>query len=165
MSVPKRWRLRKKLAGAGAVLALSSPLAVPSASASPYTVGSPTWSGFAHLGNTWQARGVLRVPNLNCTTSRNAAGASWVGIDGAGNDVVEQTGVTYGCSAGRAWEDVWRENYPADVVTMPVHIYQHDLVALSVTYNGSHQFTFSVRNETHPGSYSIRTYAPYSREA
>lgn len=131
----------------------------------PYTVSNSNWSGFTHTGYTWQVRGVVNVPIINCARSaRSAAGTSWVGIDGAGNNAVEQTGVTYGCSNGRPWVDAWWENYPSGAAAMPLHVVQNDKVYLLVTYNGNHYFTYRVQDFTHPGSYSIRTYAPRSLE-
>lgn len=127
-------------------------------------VGDSTWSGFSHTGYAWQVEGRVSVPHIYCAATPNSWGVSWVGIDGTNNNVVEQTGIGFGCAGGRPMVDAWWENYPQNAVAMPIHVYQGDAVWLFVTYRGQHYFTYYVNDVTHPARYAITTFAPYAKE-
>lgn len=130
-------------------------------------LGDSTWSGFAGIGHVTQVTGEMNVPIMNCARTPNAAGASWVGIDGAGiNQAVEQTGITYYCSHGVPGANAWYENYPYAPKVVPIPIHINDEVTLTViSDNGSHYFNYYVTDVTHPAHYALTTYTPYSHDA
>ncbi len=86
------------------------------------------------------------IAKVTCTSDNNLY-APWVGIDGDGDETVEQTGVATSCSTGKPAYSAWYEMYPAGPVyfTNPVALGDHFID--SVTYaNG--EFTLKIDDKT-----------------
>jgi hypothetical protein len=86
-------------------------------------------------------------PAVNCAGNATALTAVWVGIDGATDTTVEQTGSIAQCVGGVASYYVWWELYPLNAVqpikTITVHA--GDTITASVTYKAvSGKFAMTV---------------------
>ena len=164
--------LRRSCAVGASAIALFSPLAitaVTSASAASVpaasfgTFGHPlkitgprhagpgtisNWGGYvAHSspGTFTSAVAHWKIAKVDC--SRNALFAPWVGIDGDGNNTVEQTGAATQCSGGVASYAAWYEMYPQPPVYYNDPISVGDKFKASVTASGSN-FTLTISDLT-----------------
>jgi hypothetical protein len=114
-----------------------------------------SWSGYFVSGNTFNSvNGDIKVPKVQCTSAEVAEPLDetvfWVGLDGAEDNTVEQTGIGVSCvnlpSGGIGAQYVtWWEMYPGNQdqnMTMP--IYAGDKINMKVSYSaGTYTFTVS----------------------
>lgn len=125
---------------------------------------STNWAGYdvtwlnlepeRHLHTYVSARWIQ--PAVTCAPGENSAAAIWVGLDGDGNSVLEQTGSTAACVNGRAVYRGWRDFYPAAAVNFAEPIRPGDaLVAIAQfhadTGNTVLTLTDSTQGWTHVG--------------
>ncbi|MGD0361412.1 MAG: G1 family glutamic endopeptidase [Bryobacteraceae bacterium] len=115
------------------------------------TAESYNWSGYAVTGtNFTKATGSWIEPVVKCNAKADTEWAVfWVGIDGWGDDTVEQIGTYAYCSEGRVQHAAWWEFYPTndiqEISTMTVKA--GDRIATSVTFTGS-EFVLEIKDET-----------------
>jgi Peptidase A4 family len=108
------------------------------------------WGGYAVSGSNGEfttISGSWTEPTVTCNTTDDLF-APWVGIDGYGNETVEQTGVQTDCSSGRPVLSAWYEMYPANPVYFSNSIAQGDKFTASVVSNGSHSYTLTISDTT-----------------
>jgi hypothetical protein len=86
---------------------------------------SLNWSGYfvpTVAGGTTDVQGTWVEPTLNCSATPDAQSAAWVGVDGASNGDLFQTGTSASCSSGAQSDFAWFEELPyaADPFSFPV---------------------------------------------
>ena len=86
--------------------------------------------------------------------------AFWVGIDGAINSTVEQTGVDAYTADGIVGYEAWYEMYPADPVVIPVTVHGGDEITAAVTTDDAGSYTLMLTNDTTAVSYSTTQAGP-----
>ncbi|HEX6497696.1 MAG TPA: G1 family glutamic endopeptidase [Micromonosporaceae bacterium] len=116
-----------------------------------YNVNGYNWgghaasgSGFASVSATW------RQPAATCNSTADTY-APWVGLDGYGSPMIEQTGVATDCSTGRAVHLAWYEFYPAQAVYLNAASYpvaSGDVVHASVAYAGASTYRVTLSDRT-----------------
>jgi hypothetical protein len=99
-----------------------------------------TGSGFSSVTSTWTE------PSVTCN-STNDLMAPWVGIDGYGDNTVEQTGVATDCSSGHPVYQGWYEMYPKAPVYYTNAVSAGDKFTAKVTRSGS-TFTLILTDTT-----------------
>jgi hypothetical protein len=102
------------------------------AGGAPAVEGS-TWFGYvARAGaSPFDAvRGRWVEPAFACGSSSSAA--IWVGLDGFGNDTVEQIGTEADCRGGVAIHSAWLQRYPDDAIELEMRIRPGDVMAARV---------------------------------
>jgi hypothetical protein len=96
-----------------------------------------TWAGYAVTGGGpyTTITGSWVVPAMTCSHGSGDA-SPWVGIDGWGNDTVEQIGIDLDCYGGKGSYHPWVEMYPgpSDYFAEPVHA--GDTLTASVSVSG-----------------------------
>jgi hypothetical protein len=138
-------------------LAATSPAAAaPARTAAHYVVFAPpsryalsNWGGYIAEGSSGEftsASADWKIAKSTCKSSSDLY-APWVGLDGDGDQTVEQTGVATDCSSGKPLEDAWYEMYPASPVYFSTKIKVGDLIEASVTYSGG-EFTLTMTDKT-----------------
>ena len=114
---------------------------------------SSNWSGFAVKGSDFTyAKGAWHVPEVDCTKTPNTYSAFWVGIDGATDGTVEQTGTASDCNGTTPSYYAWYEFYPAGSVVISMAISPGDVMGASVTYADG-EFTIGIHNHTTGAEY------------
>jgi hypothetical protein len=93
-----------------------------------------TWSGYAVTGDTPYHRisGRWTIPALDCSQGGGDA-SPWIGIDGFGNQTVEQIGVDLDCVNGQGSYHPWVEMYPGPSDYFRDTIHAGDTMAASVS--------------------------------
>ena len=150
-----------------AALALAAPLALTATASAPalaavpagsfHTFGSPlhaggpntisNWGGYIAHGATFTtATASWKIAQVTCLNN-NDLYAPWVGIDGDGNNTVEQTGVATDCQTGSPRHEAWYEMYPAAPVYYNDPISTGDKFTASVTVSGTN-FTLKITDKT-----------------
>jgi hypothetical protein len=143
-------------------------------------VSTNIWGGYVALapedGQFTSVEGTFKVPKVKCPPTRNyprsesgsGNAALWVGMDGYGNHVVEQIGITSECLDNSANTGkgngttpskkprfasryhAWWMNYGggdySSVLKFPVHA--GDVVDTSVAYKGGNNFLMELNNRT-----------------
>jgi Peptidase A4 family len=106
------------------------------------------WGGYAAAGSGFTTiSGSWTEPSVTCNTTDDLF-APWVGIDGYGNETVEQTGVQTDCSSGRPVLSGWYEMYPAAPVYYSNAVSQGDKFTASVVFNGGSSYTLTLSDTT-----------------
>jgi hypothetical protein len=105
------------------------------------------WSGYAtqHSGITSVSAGWTE-PSVTCHSTQDLF-APWVGIDGYGNNTVEQTGVETNCNGGSPHYRAWYEMYPAAPVYYSNAVAAGDVITAKVTRTGT-SYTLTVSDKT-----------------
>jgi hypothetical protein len=106
------------------------------------------WSGYSAHSSSYSSVSANWVePTVNCSSGGEVV--FWVGLDGDGNDNVEQTGTHVLCRNGRAIHTGWWETYPCyniedynDVVQPGDHIQSN------VTDNGDGTYSLYLHDQT-----------------
>jgi hypothetical protein len=121
----------------------------------PY-IGGPlsdagNWAGYAAQaakGTFKTITGTWTEPAATCKGS--ALAAPWIGIDGYGDETVEQTGAAVSCSGAGATPQyaAWYEMYPAAPVYFSNSISAGDAFKASVTFNGGTSYKLSISDTT-----------------
>jgi hypothetical protein len=97
-------------------------------SADEYTTASADWA----------------VPKVTCRADKDFY-APWVGIDGYGDQTVEQTGVQTACASGSPVSQAWYEMYPAPPVYINEPVSTGDDFSASVSYSTmTKKFTITI---------------------
>jgi hypothetical protein len=119
------------------------------------TADSYNWSGYAVTGTDFtEAKGSWTAPTVNCADSPNAWASFWVGIDGANDSTVEQTGTGVWCDHSTPVYYAWYEFYPAgSVIISTITVTPGDKMSASITYNGT-KFTAKLEDVTAGTSFS-----------
>jgi hypothetical protein len=102
-----------------------------------------TWGGYAVTGGPYTTiTGSWNVPALDCANGPGDA-SPWIGIDGYGNDTVEQIGLDLDCINGRASYHPWVEMYPgpSDYFADSVHAGDTLTASVSVATDGTWTLT------------------------
>lgn len=116
---------------------------------------SDSWAGYAvtpnSAGTTYthvQAQWVQ--PAVTCDPSQPVENAVfWVGLDGWGNNSVEQGGTLANCQNGTAQYETWWEMYPYNGLVTAFTINAGDTIAASVTYvTSTSTFDIEVKDVT-----------------
>jgi hypothetical protein len=115
------------------------------------TASSFNWAGYADVSSTsgtfTKVSGSWKVPKITCT-AEDRLSAQWVGLDGATNKTVEQTGTAEQCFKGTAVYTSWYELYPASSVTVGKTVAAGDSISASVSRSGS-SYTLKLTDSTH----------------
>ena len=113
------------------------------------------WAGYADTDGTTfytAVSGSWIVPAPNCGNAIDTMSATWVGIDGTGNNsgTVEQTGTSSNCVLFGASYSAWYEMYPSDPVTLPANdpVYAGNQMSASVTATGDGSFTLTITDNS-----------------
>jgi hypothetical protein len=97
-------------------------------SADEYTISAAHWA----------------VPKVTCRADKDFY-APWVGIDGYGDQTVEQTGVQTACASGSPVSQAWYEMYPAPPVYINEPVSTGDGFSASVSYSTmTKRFTITI---------------------
>jgi Peptidase A4 family len=107
------------------------------------------WAGYIAKGTGGEfvtASAQWVEPKVKCLKKRDLY-APWVGIDGAGSQTVEQTGVQTACSSGRPVDSAWYEVYPNPPVYYDEPVSAGDAFRAAVTADDS-SFTMEITDIT-----------------
>lgn len=125
------------------------------ASPASAVVSSGGWYGYAVTGSTYTSvTGNWNVPTTPCT-SGSSTSAIWVGLDGYSSSSVEQTGIDFGCSNGKAQDQGWYEMYPAAPVFFANPIQPGDSISAGVTFNGGSSYTLTLSDTTQGWQHTV----------
>ena len=127
------------------------------------TQSTPNWAGDVVEGGIYSsATTSFVVPRMvTCSPPENDSAVFWVGIDGWGNQTVEQDGVTDSCNMGVPHYYAWWETYPTNSgPLLSVRISPGDSVTASVAYQGGGTYKFEVADSTSKTSQSVIESAP-----
>lgn len=116
---------------------------------------STNWSGYAvtaGAGAVTQVSGSWVVPTVSTTVAGYSS--SWVGIDGANSNSVEQIGTDSDYVNGQKQYYAWYEMYPSPFVKLSLTVHPGDTMSASVNYTGSNQFALAITDVTTGGSFS-----------
>jgi Peptidase A4 family len=107
------------------------------------------WGGYATQGTSKEFTSVTASwtePTVTCRND-NSLYAPWVGIDGFGNETVEQTGVQTYCATGKPVDSAWYEMYPKNPVYYNKKVKAGDAITATVTASGD-DFTLTISDST-----------------
>lgn len=123
-------------------------------SAGTVGAGSYNWSGYAAMNSTPQyftrVAGSWTVPAVKCTPEDRLV-SNWVGLDGAADSTVEQTGTTSWCFQGVAYYYSWYEMYPTGTVEVGSSVKPGDKITASVLRKGT-TYTLRLTDTTTAGN-------------
>jgi hypothetical protein len=108
--------------------------------------GSP-WSGYVATGapgSVTDAKGSWIVPSVTCKSGSQSS-VFWVGIDGYGNNTVEQIGTASDCADGIPNYYAWYEFYPQPELRL-FTVKPGDPISAEVSYSGG-MFTVTLTDE------------------
>jgi hypothetical protein len=108
------------------------------------------WAGYAVTGTGFTSvHGSWTVTAVDCKKTPNSDSSEWVGIDGWNSATVEQTGTDADCDGKTPYYYVWYEFYPLDTMVInDVSIKPDDKFSATVTYDGGHDYTVTITNDT-----------------
>lgn len=146
------------VAGLAGGMMVAGPAVAGSATAAPSfaphsTWGSPhsnagNWGGYAASGSGFKKiTGTWKEPVAKCTSKRNLY-APWLGLDGYGDQTVEQTGVQTACNSGHPVDSGWYEMYPASPVYFSNPVSTGDTIRATIVFNGGHSYTLTLQDVT-----------------
>ena len=107
------------------------------------------WAGYIAPGSSGEfttATASWVEPSVTCLND-NDLYAPWVGIDGYGDQTVEQTGVQTACSTGKPVYSAWYEMYPKAPKYYSNPVSANDAFMATVTSTGS-SFTMTIKDMT-----------------
>ena len=108
--------------------------------------GSP-WSGYVATGapgSVTDAKGSWIVPSVTCKSGSQSS-VFWVGIDGYGNNTVEQIGTASDCADGIPNYYAWYEFYPQPELRL-FTVKPGDPISAEASYSGG-MFTVTLTDE------------------
>lgn len=121
---------------------------------------SANWSGFAVSGATFtDVQGSWIEPTVACQAGETSASSFWVGIDGAGNETVEQTGTDADCYRGRPDYLAWYEMYPEYAVEISKPVFPGDVFQAEVNSPEAGTFRLILTNVTRGWTFSITRFS------
>ena len=119
------------------------------------------WAGYADTDGTTYYTAVTGswiVPVVNCANGVATSSATWVGIDGDGNNssTVEQIGTDSNCILFSPSYWAWFEMWPSGPVTLPANdpVFPGDQMSARVTANGDWSFTLTITDNTADWTFS-----------
>lgn len=121
---------------------------------------SQNWSGYAAISNSNTFNSVSSSwvqPSISCATGQTSYSAYWVGLDGFGDQTVEQIGTEANCINGQAQYYSWYEMYPqnpSEVITR-LNVSPKDDVTATVVYNQPINSRYHFRNSFGVGSFTL----------
>ncbi len=119
---------------------------------------STNWSGYAETGakgSYTSVGGSWTVPKASATSGRSTYSSAWIGIDGATNSSLIQTGTDTEYVNGKAHYDAWWEILPADAKVIPsLTISPGDSMTGLIT-KGSPSWTITITDNTTKKSFTI----------
>jgi hypothetical protein len=125
---------------------------------------SANWSGYVTPEDNGNYNGTFTtftVPALTTCGSTDTASSFWAGLDGWGDDTVEQDGVEDDCTDGLQSLYAWVETYPAyqeEIVNNttgdPAPVEPGDVIVSSVTEVTPSEYSMYVDDETQAWSFS-----------
>ncbi len=102
--------------------------------------GSFNWSGYLDKTTTknyfTSVSGSWTQEKVTCS-AEDRMSSTWVGIDGASDKTVEQTGTLAWCYEDAAYYYSWYEMYPAATVVIGTEVKAGDKISASVTRSGT----------------------------
>ena len=127
---------------------------VPALTASITKYDSSNWAGYvasAPNGSVTRVSADWIEPTGSCTSASSYA-AFWVGLDGATDSSVEQTGTLIACNSGVASYYAWWELYPSTPIELVkgLTVAPGDRVSASVSYaSGAFKMSISVAGHSY----------------
>ena len=121
---------------------------------------SNNWAGYVATGGTFTSvSGSWIVPQVN--TTGTSSDATWVGIGGAANNQLIQTGtMAIVNNNGQVSYQAWYEMLPASSRKIPHQINSGDSITASIAQQSANQWTISLRDITTGQNYQTNvTYA------
>ena len=157
---------------AGAMM-MAGPAVAGSAAAgpvfAPHHLGHPwggpnidagNWGGYAtHGGKYTKITGTWKEPVAKCTANHELF-APWLGLDGYGDQTVEQTGVATSCSTGHPVEAGWYEMYPAAPVYYRNAVSVGDTIKATVVYGGGTAYSLTLKDVTKGWTHTVHKNLP-----
>ena len=112
------------------------------------------WSGYsAHSGDYTTVSASWTEPTVDCRTGGEVV--FWGGLDGDGNDNVEQTGTHVLCRNGKAIHTGWWETYPCYNIIDYNHVVQPgDKISSTVTDNGNGTYRLYLDHRANQATHS-----------
>jgi hypothetical protein len=117
---------------------------------------SSNWSGMVETGSSGaytSVGGSWTVPTVT-KTSGNSYSATWIGIDGDGNDDLIQTGTGSQWTGGKASYNAWWEILPAAETPISMSVSPGNSMTASIV-KGSSSWTITIADNTTGKSFSI----------
>jgi len=114
------------------------------------TVSSETWFGYAaDSGSYTSVESTWVEPAVDCSKGAGEA-TFWVGLDGASNEAVEQTGTEANCSlSGQASYSAWWETFPTNTIqTYANTVEPGDTLTAKVTFEGNDKYDLYLTDTT-----------------
>jgi len=112
------------------------------------------WSGYVQTGSVFSAASATwTVPVVTCAPGSSTAALQWVGIDGYGNNTVEQIGTETACADGAPTYDAWYEMWGDDAlnngfqIPLANSVEPGDVMSASVNLTGT-TWTLTITDET-----------------
>jgi hypothetical protein len=87
-------------------------------------------------------------PIANCGTTPNGTSSAWVGVDGASNSALFQTGTETDCVAGSQQDSGWVEELPDAAQTVPLTISPGDEMSADVRQTSQGYWNFTLLDDT-----------------
>lgn len=129
---------------------------------------SGNWAGYVALpgGSTTSFQQVTAdytVPSANCNGGGVGTGDAfayhWIGLDGWGDNTVEQDGVAGFCEGGSASYYAWWEMYP-NGINLDFPVSPGDAISSRVTYDGAGNYTLYLLDDTSGQSFNLTESCP-----
>ncbi len=115
---------------------------------------SLNWSGYASVGGTYKSVSAKWVqPRVTCSSGTQLAGF-WVGLDGANDSTVEQTGDADVCTGSHPSYYAWYEMFPHAPHNYGSPVKPGDHMSASVNYTGGGHFTLKISDATEHWSHT-----------
>jgi len=126
--------------------------ALPAFSGKTINVVSQNWGGYVaqRRGVKFRyVRAAFFVPYVDCASSPSSFSGHWVGLDGAGNETVEQDGILAACQGTTPVYSAWYEMFPLPPVYSNITVRAGNSIVASAYYDsGAGKFTLSLTNTT-----------------
>lgn len=113
----------------------------------PHT-SAGNWGGYAASGGKYtKITGTWKEPVANCTANHDLY-APWLGLDGYGDQTVEQTGVQTSCRSGHPVDSGWYEMYPAPPKYFSSRVSTGDTIRATVIFAGGNSYSLTLQDVT-----------------
>ena len=148
------------VAGLAAGAMLVAGPAAPGPVFTAHTWGGPhtnagNWAGYVANGGTYtKVTGTWKEPVANCTAKHDLY-APWLGLDGYGDQTVEQTGVQTSCSSGKPVDSGWYEMYPAPPRYYSNPVSTGDTIKATVVFSGGSSYSLTLQDVTKGWSHTV----------